>query len=140
MRAFVVAAMAALAMLLAVQHVPAQSSITMQPGGDHLIEEYRAWIGRQDLVNSRGQRLTQPWQIIRQDRANYHRFGRSDPGDQWDSFFASANNRERMERMLMQGQISPRAARAIVGGGVLINVQIFGRGSVGNSIRVTVLN
>jgi len=140
MRAFFVAAMAAFAMLLAVQHVPAQSSITMQPGSDHLIEEYRAWIGRQDLFNSRGQRLTQPWQIIRQDRANYHRFGRADPGDEWDSFFASANNRERMERMLMQGQISPRAARAIVGGGVLINVQIFGRGSVGNSIRVTVLN
>jgi len=140
MRAFFVAVIAGFAMLLAVQHSAAQSSITMQPGGDYLLEDYRAWIGRQDLFNSRGQRLTQPWQIIRQDRANFHRFGRADPGDEWDSFFSSASNRDRMERMLMRGNISPSAARAIVGGGVLIQVEIFGRGTVGNAIRVTVLD
>ena len=137
MRAFVVAAMAALAMLLAVQHVPAQSSITMQPGGDHLIEEYRAWIGRQDLVNSRGQRLTQPWQIIRQDRANYHRFRIRHDGDESDSFFASADNRAVMEEMLRRGQISNGAARDIVNGDVFIEVEIYGQGGRGTSVYVT---
>ena len=47
---------------------------------DGLIEEYNAYIGEEDLYNSYGERLSEPWQIIRQDRANYHRFGTSQPG------------------------------------------------------------
>ncbi|OBZ92329.1 hypothetical protein ADU59_26625 [Pararhizobium polonicum] len=104
---------------------------------DRLVEEYNAYIGAEDLTNSYGEPLTEPWQVIRQDRANYHRYGVTQPGDEGDSFFASAKNRERAERMLEYGTIEPRAARALLRGGALINVQIF-RGPQGDYINVTV--
>lgn len=107
-------------------------------GGTSVIGVYQAFLGTGDHYNSSGQRLTQPWQIIRQDRANYHRFGRGDKGDDWDSFFDSASNRARMESMLRKGHISPAAARAIVDRNVWITVEILGYGNKGTAIRVTV--
>lgn len=104
---------------------------------DELIEEYNAYIGQDDLFNSDGMQLTQPWQVIRQDRANYHRFGISQPGDDDDSFFASAKNRERAERMIRNGTITRDARNALLGGDVTINVQIW-RGDDGDYINVTV--
>lgn len=103
-----------------------------------LIGEYRAYISERDLFNSSGDRLTAPWQIIRQDRANYHRFGNADPDDQYDDFFASAENRAIMERMLMRGTISPSAARAVVDGDVFLRVRIYGRGTRGEFVNVEV--
>ena len=61
--------------------------LTLRGQAQQLLESYTAFISTNDLYNSNGQRLRQPWQIIRQDRANYHRFGTGDPQDQWDSFF-----------------------------------------------------
>ena len=103
-----------------------------------VVESYVAYIGRSDLYNSSGARLTQPWQILRQDRANFHRFGISQQGDQWDSFFGSIDNRAIMERMVMNGYIEPSAARSIVNGGAIVLVEIFGRGSRGDYVNVTV--
>lgn len=103
-----------------------------------LLEEYFAFLGPSDHFNSNGQRLTLPWQIIRQDRANYHRFGIRDVGDQWDSFFASAENRARMETMLANGTISPFAAQQVVNGNVWIRVQVYGFGNVGQFVHVLV--
>lgn len=104
---------------------------------DRLIEAYNAYIGEEDLYNSNGEALTEPWQVIRQDRANYHRYGISQPGDEGDSFFASAKNREKAERMIEYGTIERRAGRALLRGGSVINVQIF-RGPDGDYINVTV--
>ncbi|GGD25982.1 hypothetical protein [Sinisalibacter lacisalsi] len=99
---------------------------------------YSAYIGWEDLHNSKGARLTAPWQVVRQDRANYHRFGISQPGDDWDPFFASMENRAAMERMIMNGTIEPSAAQILMQGGATVFVRIYGQGGVGNSIRVTV--
>jgi len=114
----------------------AQSAI-VSSHGDEILDTYVAFIGADDLFNSDGQRLTQPWQVIRQDRANYHRFGLRDRGDEGDSFFASADNRAAMEQMLRQGEISSAAARDTVNGGVFIQVDIYGRGNRGTSVYVT---
>ena len=103
-----------------------------------LLGEYTAYIGPRDLRASDGIRLTAAWQIIRQDRANYHRFGRRDRGDQGDTFFGSVENRAIMERIVRDGTMSPSAARAIVAGDVWINVRIYGRGSQGQRVEVTV--
>ncbi|WP_112313208.1 hypothetical protein [Pseudogemmobacter bohemicus] len=103
-----------------------------------LLEEYTAYIGPADLVNSKGKRLTQPWQILRQDRANFHKFGKGDPGDEWDSFFGDVKNRDAMEKMLMGGTMSKGARQAIVNGGAVVVVQIWGRGGTGNFITVDV--
>ncbi|WP_246658275.1 hypothetical protein [Rhizobium sp. FKY42] len=64
------------------------------------LESYSAYIGRDDLYNSSGERLTKPWQIIRQYRANYHRYGMRDRGDEGDSFFADEVNRQNLESMM----------------------------------------
>lgn len=103
-----------------------------------VIATYVAEIGRDDLYNSRGERLTEPWQVLRQDRANYHRFGIRDPGDEWDPLFHDADNRAAMERMVRQGRIDPAAARAILRGGALVQVEILGRRGRGESVVVTV--
>ena len=116
----------------------AQSSVTMAPSREHVIEEYRAFIGKDDLYNSSGTRLTQPWQVLRQDRANFHRFGIRHHREEGDSFFASANNRARMESMLASGFISREAGDAILNGNVWVNVQIIGHGTTGRRIRIAV--
>ena len=104
-----------------------------------LLESYIAIIGPDDLYNSRGVRLTKPWQILRQDRANFHRFKIRDRGDEWDSFFASKNNRAIMERMVMRGFIDRRAAAILVNGrSDAVLVRIYGRGGRGEYIEVTV--
>ncbi|AOF89401.1 hypothetical protein [Sinorhizobium sp. RAC02] len=104
---------------------------------DELIESYSAYIGQDDLYNSSNERLTQPWQVIRQDRANVHRFGVRQPGDDIDGFFASARNRELAERMLRSGRIEGAAARRLLDGDVRIHVEIW-RGAGGDYISISV--
>lgn len=104
----------------------------------NLLDQYVAYISTADIYNSKGARLKQPWQVLRQDRANFHRFGLSQEGDEWDSFFASKENRATMERMLRDGYMNPDAARAIVSGGVYVIVRIYGSGSTGRYIEVDV--
>lgn len=111
---------------------------TTQASADDLVGSYVAYIGTDDLYNSRGTRLREPWQILRQDRANYHRFGVSQPGDQWDPFFGDIDNRATMERMVMRGYINPNAGRNIVAGGAMVVVNIFGRGNTGTRVEVDV--
>lgn len=105
-----------------------------------LIGSYWAFIGTQDLYNSKGARLTAPWQVLRQDRANVHKFGISQAGDEWDPFFASIDNRAAMERMIMNGSIEASASRILMQGGATVFVRIYGSGNRGTSVRVTVSN
>ena len=88
----------------------AQSTIRSAGGSGKVIEVYQAYIGQDDIRNSSGGRLTLPWQVIRQDRANYHKFNQRDDQDEGDSFFAKEANRAAMERMLRAGSISPQAS------------------------------
>ena len=115
----------------------AQSTITRDSSAK-LIESYRAYIGSDDLYNSKGERLTLPWQIIRQDRANYHAYRRRDRGDQGDSFFSLPSTRQRLEALLASGNISDDAANLIVRGNVRIKVDIYGRGDIGEWVEVHV--
>lgn len=118
------------ALLAAISAVPAAA--------DELIGSYSAYIGEDDLYNSDGQRLTKPWQILRQDRANFHKFGISQRGDEDDDFFASAENRANMEYMVQHGTIARSAARALARGDVMVTVEIYGRGGTGDFVNVTV--
>ncbi|SMX45432.1 hypothetical protein [Octadecabacter ascidiaceicola] len=114
--------------------------IAAPAASEELVGQYVAYIGNEDLYNSNGARLSEPWQVLRQDRANYHRFGVSQPGDEWDSFFGSIDNRAIMERMVMNGRIEPSAARSLVNGGAMVVVRIYGTGSTGRYVNVTVHN
>ena len=104
-----------------------------------LIDSYVAFLSVADHSNSNGQRLTSAAAIIRQDRANFHRFGIRDPQDQNDKFFADEGNRAALEQMLENGNAEPGVISRIVNGTVLIHVDIY-RGPSGPFIRVIVLN
>ncbi|MCS4089910.1 PAN domain-containing protein [Rhizobium sp. BK176] len=122
-----------------VQPLP-RSSVTTTPGADRIIARYRAYIGDSDLYNSRGDRLTKPWQIIRQDLANFHQFGFRDRGDQSDGLFSDPINREDLEAMVRNGSISASAARMIVIGNVWVNVNVHDSVGRGRWLDVRVPN
>src|SRR6202041_1383795 len=88
-----------------------------------LIGSYVALLGEADHFNSNGQRLTSA-AIIRQDRANFHRFGIKDPQDEDDAFFADEANRAALEQMLERGRADPGVIARIVNSTVLIRVDI----------------
>ncbi|WP_235919036.1 hypothetical protein [Aureimonas psammosilenae] len=118
----------------------AQADVVMSPNSRRpaLLDEYTAFIGRDDLYSSSGERLTRPWQILRQDRANFHLYGVRQRGDTSDGFFASKGNRAMLEEMLSAGRMSREAATVIVNGGAYVKVQVWGRGNIGDYIRVEV--
>ena len=109
-----------------------------QAAAQELIASYTAHLSSRDHFNSRGIRLRNAAAIIRQDRANFHRFGLRDPDDEWDSFFGSKANRARMESMLNNGTSDPGVRSRIVNGTPIVRVEIYGRGSRGTYIRIIV--
>lgn len=122
---------AAIAMLFALALAPAAWA-------QDFLGSYSAYISAADLHNSKGVRLWEPWQIVRQDRANFHRFGIRDPMDEGDPFFADYDNRAAMEQMIRRGRIDPQAARDIVHGGAVIVVSVYGSNGVGQIVNVDV--
>lgn len=101
-----------------------------------VIGGYRAYIGPADLTNSSGVRLTRAWQVIRQDRANVHRFGITQPGDEPDPWFGSGEMRGALENWVRYGGISPAAEAAVMAGGVSVFVEVLGQGSRASGVRV----
>ena len=104
-----------------------------------LIESYVALLSEADHFNSSGQRLTSAAAIIRQDRANYHRFGIRDPEDEEDTLFADEQNRQALERMLERGHADPGVLSRIVNGTVLVRVNVY-RSASWPFVQVTVLD
>jgi len=90
-----------------------------------LIESYTARLSSADHFNSSGERLTSPAAIVRQDRANFHKFGIRDAEDESDGYFADQGNRALMERLLERGRTSRAARNAIVNGTPLIRVDVY---------------
>lgn len=104
-----------------------------------LLETYEARLSERDHFNSAGQRLTSAAAIIRQDRANFHRFGVKDPGDEDDSYFADNRNRELLEQLLNRGQIDPATASVIVSDTPVVRVEVY-KGGVGDFVIVRLVN
>jgi hypothetical protein len=110
-----------------------------RPVDAQLIGSYVALLSEVDHFNSSGQRLTSAAAIIRQDRANFHRFGKRDSDDQSDTFFADEGNRAALEQMLERGHADPGVISRIVNGTPLIRVDVY-RATDGPFVRVTLLN
>lgn len=111
---------------------------TAPAGAQQLTERYVARLSAADHFNSNGERLTAPAAILRQDRANYHRFGVRDPEDTGDRFFADAGNRARLESMLDRAEASPGAYDAIVNGTPVVEVLIYRLSNGNHAVRVRV--
>ena len=91
------------------------------------IETYCAQISDNDKSASDGFALTDAGSILRQDRANYHRFGMPDADDYGDSVFTSPKARENIPAMLDRGDIDASLAREIVNGYPYVCVDIYQR-------------
>jgi hypothetical protein len=87
-----------------------------------LIGTYVARLSEAGHFNSKGERLTSAAAIIRQDRANFHRYGIKDPEDEDDTFFADEGNRAALEQMLERGHADPGVISRIVNGTPLIHL------------------
>jgi len=105
-----------------------------------LIGSYNAWLSKADHYNSQGQRLTTAAAIIRQDRANFHKYGIQDPADESDSYFDNVNNRALLEQMLNDGTSDPGVLQRIVNGNVMIHVDIYRSRHHGDYVVVTLGN
>jgi hypothetical protein len=92
---------------------------------DELIESYVTRLSANDHFNSNGERLTSPAMIIRQDRANFHKFGKRDAEDENDSFFQDARSREILQQLLERGNTPKEVYRAIVNGRPLVRVYVY---------------
>lgn len=101
---------AAMATLFAALAVVLAVLITPAPAGE-LLDRYVARLSAADHYNSKGVRLDNPAAIIRQDRANFHKYGKRDPEDQSDRYFATAKNRQWLENMLRGSAPAGRRAQ-----------------------------
>jgi len=110
--------------------------LVLPVAADEVIASYAATIGIDDLYNSNGERLTAPWQVLRQDRANYHRYGIRQPGDEWDPVFDNVAARAAFESMLARGMISPDARADIMRGNATVYVTIWGNGMAATYVDV----
>ena len=109
------------------------------PGyAQRLLESYVARLSERDHFNSNGQRLTTAAAIIRQDRANYHRFGIRDAEDEDDKFFADEGNRAILERLLEHGRAESGVISRIVNGTPVVRVEVW-QGNDGSFIVVTLI-
>jgi len=131
-RALAIAMAIVLAAILAIGAPPSAQA-------QQLIGSYVALLSEADHFNSSGQRLTSAAAVIRQDRANFHRFGIKDPQDEGDAFFADEGNRAALEQMLERGRAEPGVIARIVNGTPLIRVEIY-RGATGPFIKVTLID
>jgi len=102
---------------------------------DTYLGSYQARMSPRDHHASDGYPLDTAAQIVRQDRANWHRFGRGDAEDEGDRWFRSADSRARLERMLNRGAAMNEATRsAILHGTPVIQVDVYR-----DSVRVEIV-
>ncbi|WP_422071652.1 hypothetical protein [Tranquillimonas rosea] len=107
-------------------------------GAQELLGRYTAVIGPEDRRNSSGAPLLRPGQILAQDRANVHRFGVMQPGDQSDPVFSQRDMRAAMPDFLARGGLDAAASAALSGPGQgIVTVDILGAGGRPYAVRVS---
>lgn len=86
------------------------------------LDLYSCRISAQDRVNSRGDRLTTLRDMLSQDRANYHKFGKRDQVDESDTSFTTTASRRLFQSAKIR--ISDSLMRRILAG-ENINLSVF---------------
>ena len=89
------------------------------------IDSYATKLSEQDHQNSEGKKLTAVGDILRQDRANYHKYAVRDAEDQADTVFTEAKNRERIPAMLKKGKTDKVTQNSILNGTPVVFVLIY---------------
>ena len=102
---------------------------------DDMLGSYVARISDRDHHASDGYTLDNAAQMVRQDRANWHKFHQRDRDDEGDGWFRTDDQRARLQRMLERGgAMSSSTKRAIVNGEPLIRVDVYT-----DSVQVSIL-
>ncbi|MEO5755916.1 MAG: hypothetical protein ABIQ51_03565 [Mesorhizobium sp.] len=102
---------------------------------DDMLGSYVARISDRDHHASDGYALDNAAQMVRQDRANWHKFHQRDSDDEGDGWFRTNDQRAQLQRMLERGgAMSSSTKRAIVNGEPLIQVDVYE-----DSVRVSIL-
>jgi hypothetical protein len=114
-------------------------SLCLGAMADTRICSYVARLSERDHSASDGFRLKDAASIIRQDRANFHKFGRRDEEDETDNFFSSVRNREDLENLVKRRQLPAAVSAAIVRGTPLVEVEVLQSDAGYRYIRVTLL-
>lgn len=93
---------------------------------DEFLGSYVARISDNDHRASDGYPLDTAAQMVRQDRANWHKFGSGDAEDESDRWFGSTAARARLEKMLNRSSAMSAATRqAIANGEPIIEVEVY---------------
>lgn len=90
---------------------------------------YTTVIGNRDHYNSSGTRHWEAVEIMKQDRANYHRFGKRDSGDQSDPYLTTSQ-----KRASAYFSMSSSTASAVKSGNPTVRVIRKGSGSYSVSV------
>lgn len=96
---------------------------------------YRARLSAEDHANSSGALLKKVSDILRQDRANYHRGTHRDAEDQSDERFASVEAREALASMRVNVRGGSKTEATIITGTPVVDVTISG-----GAVRVEIVN
>ena len=102
-------------------------SAALPAAAQGIVDEYCARISDHDKVASDGFQLSDAASILRQDRANYHKFNDSDNEDAGDRTFRSADARARIPALLDNGQTEQSTLRQIVRGTPYVCVEVYPR-------------
>jgi hypothetical protein len=99
---------------------------SLPAAADTLLGSYVARLSDNDHYASDGYKLDTAAQVVRQDRANWHRFGRGDAEDDDDQWFGTADARARLERHLNQsGAMTQAVRREIMSGEPIVKVTVY---------------
>lgn len=120
----------------AVETVEPQAEETRAPL--ELAGQYRAFLYETDRRDAAGGQLAEAWQVLREDRINYHDRNLRDADDEADPVFATAANRDRIETMVANGNLTEQSARKIVERNVLVQVNIYARDGEPERLDITV--
>ena len=85
---------------------------------------YRARLSYNDHRNSRGAELSGASSVVRQERANFHRYNIRDPEDEYDPMFDDYDRREWLSEAI-EDSISPSVERQILNGTPLVEVMVW---------------
>lgn len=80
------------------------------------LASYYANIAREDFYNSRGAPIKDVGAVVQQDRANFHRFGVRQSGDESDPYFGDRAMRARIPELVRAGGVD-RYLRQLLGSG-----------------------
>lgn len=98
---------------------------------DTYLGSYMARLSERDHFASDGYRLDTAAQVVRQDRANVHRFKKIDAEDGDDPWFGQANARNTLEQFLNRREAMDAATRdAIFNGTPLVQVDVYQNSAV----------